>query len=137
MNRLLEDSDDIRLRGRHFATIRVDVHAQLAAEREVLWPVLERFSAIRDLLPSAERTHEDIERTLADLDTLDIESATWIFVFSDLRAMFDRHTRWLESVVIAQLQPLADGAVLQRLGDRLAEEERRHCAALGMPTPRD
>ncbi len=94
-----------------------DVRAHLEAEATVLYPLLERTLARPLAILHENRSR--LERALSRISSLAGDVAALPGAWRELRAAFDAHARFEESVALPALESLLNPPSLERLGDEM------------------
>lgn len=122
-------TSEVETRRELYPIIRRELRAHLRGEEQELYPVLEQYAETRNLAEAAREEHQEVERTLEQLDAMDYASEQWPLVMEQLRVAVERHVKHEERELFPPARRIIGWGRSRMMEERYAEARARAEAA--------
>jgi hemerythrin superfamily protein len=91
----IEQTDDrgIKRRERLFRKLRIALEDHTVVEENLLYPEIDKYPAIKELVADAYDEHAEFEETLQEISELPTNNAEWLERVQELRGVVHEHVR--------------------------------------------
>lgn len=129
MNQVREG--DVETRRQLFPKIRAELISHAHAEEEEFYSVLLGYEETREIALHSMDEHEEIERLVDEIDSVEVESEAWMRAFEQMRERVEQHVQEEENELFPLARDALERAELAELDDRFMHEKERQLNALG------
>jgi hemerythrin superfamily protein len=126
----LNASDNIKLRGELFPVIRAELLSHAHGEEQEVYPVLESFPELRDLIRAARNDHHLVESDLDALSELELDAPGWKPLFEKIMTAVLSHAQEEEDDIFPKAKDLIDKDTADKLKERFLSVKERELALL-------
>lgn len=131
MQRIGKSPDDVQLRRDLFPEIRKNLLAHAEAEEKAFYPQLRSQPNLGNLVERSLEQHQEIERMVRELGTMDHANPTWQTTFDRLVNAVEQHVELEEGEIFPKVKDLFSAEQRSAMLEQFEQEEQATKQRLG------
>lgn len=124
MQKVLSANDPAETAEEHYPTIRRKLLMHARAEQDVLYTACEQRPETASMIPNSIGEHAELERLLAELDRLPVDSQTWLEEFRRLEQTVRHHVEQEENILFERCQEAFENDRLRELDSQYDDAKK-------------
>lgn len=121
----LAEEEDPAEREELFAEVRFQLERHAQAEEAVFYDLLRSDDKLRAVADQAQEEHEQVRRTLAELDAMEVDDSRWDETVATLTRLVRQHVEVEERDIFAAVRELIDDDQARTLAETFEAMEER------------